>query len=65
MEEVQQQRIVRLSGKVLLQYSVDAGLENDVVIARDQAHLQLQQRCPLPVTLVADHGVWDFLSLQP
>ena len=40
MEEVQQQRIVRLPGKVLLQHSVDAGLKDDVIVAGYQAHLQ-------------------------
>ena len=40
MEEVQQQWIVRLPSKMLLQYSVDAGLQDDVVVAGYQAHLQ-------------------------
>ena len=40
MEEVQQQRIVRLPSKVLLQHSVDAGLQDDVVVTGHQAHLQ-------------------------
>ena len=40
MEEVQQQRVVGLSSKVLLKDSVDAGLQDDVVVARHQANLQ-------------------------
>ena len=43
MEEVQQQRIVCLPSKVLLQNSVDAGLQDDVVIAGHKAHLRWTQ----------------------
>ena len=54
MEEVQQLWIVCLPSKVLLQHSVDAGLQDDVVVAGYQAHLQLDTS---PVNTAGPAGV--------
>lgn len=41
MEEVQQQRVVLLVSKVLLEYAVDTRLQDDVVIACHQTNLHI------------------------